>query len=120
ARDTNYDAAAKNDALKAADAKLEQALVAYYPKLTLSARYTRLSPITQPVLALGTTGMGSTTPFSFPAPLDLTILQAGIDIPLTDYILRISQTYAAASGNKRAAALDAEAARLKAALDGRQ
>src|SRR5450432_875576 len=123
ARESSFDAAAKTEAPKAADARLEQAQVAYYPKLTLTARYTRLSPVTQPVLALGTTGGaagGSTTPFSFPAPLDLTVLQAGLDIPLTDYILRISNTYAAASRNKRAATLDAEAAKLKAALDGRQ
>ena len=48
------------------------------------------------------------------------MLQAGLEIPLTDYILRVSQSYAAASRNKRAAALDAEASRVKAALDGRQ
>jgi outer membrane protein TolC len=128
ARETNFDAAAKTEALNAANARLDQARVAYYPKLTLTARYTRLSPVTQPVIAIPTsmgvgTGMsmmGSTAPFQFPAPLDLTVLQAGLDIPLTDYVLRISQNYAAASRNKRAAALDAQAARLKAALDGRQ
>jgi outer membrane protein TolC len=123
ARDSSFDAAAKTEALRAAHAKVEQALVAYYPKLTLSARYTRLSPITQPVISLGTSTGGTggmTQPFSFPAPLDLTVLQATLDIPLTDYILRISQSYASASRNKRAAALDAEAARLKAAVDGRQ
>jgi outer membrane protein len=116
ARETNFDAAAKVEALKAANARLEQARVAYYPRLTLTARYTRLSPVTQPPIDLGPMQKS----VSIEAPYDVTLLQAGLDIPITDYVLRISHSYASASRNKRAATLDAEAARLKAALDGRQ
>jgi outer membrane protein TolC len=41
ARATSYRAAQQSEALAQAEARLDQALVAYYPKLTLSAVYQR-------------------------------------------------------------------------------
>jgi outer membrane protein TolC len=131
ARETSFDAAGKADALKSASAKLQQALVAYAPKLTLTARYTRLSPLppitfsqpttptTPPMTGMGTM-MGNPSTLAIPIPVNSTLFQASLDIPLSDYALRLSQSYASASRNKRAATLDEQASRLKAALDGRQ
>ena len=44
---TSFDVKAKKDELEAAAAGVDQALVGYFPRLNLTARYTRLSPITQ-------------------------------------------------------------------------
>jgi outer membrane protein TolC len=118
-RDTSYDAAGKADALKQASAKLQQALTAYYPKLTLTARYQRLSPL-PPLSFSSGPPMPGMPPVTIPIPVNSTLFQATLDIPLSDYVLRLSQSYASASRNKRAATLDEAAARLKAALDGRQ
>jgi outer membrane protein TolC len=47
------------------------------------------------------------------------LFQASLTIPVSDYVLRLSQGYAAASRNQRAVQLDQQAARLKAATDGK-
>jgi len=107
AQETSFDAAARRQALAVAEARLEQAKVAYYPKLTLTGSYTRLS--TQPTIAA----------FPFPIPLDRYLLQATLTIPISDYVLRLSQSYAAASRSQKAAQLDQQAARLKAGTDGK-
>jgi outer membrane protein TolC len=114
AEETSFDAAARRQALAAAEARLDQAQVAYYPKLTLTANYTRLSDITQPTFSLG-----GGPPVSFPFPLNRFLFQAGLNIPVSDYVLRLSQSYAAASRSQRAAQLDQQAAKLKAATDGK-
>jgi len=127
AQETSFDAAARREAIHSAEAKLAQAQVAYYPKLTLTGRYTRLSPITQPDLSrffgppAGMPAMpaAATSAVSFPVYLDQYLFQAGLNVPLSDYVLRLSQNYAAASRSKRAALLDEQASRLKAAVDGR-
>src|SRR5438128_8792222 len=70
AEETNFDAAARRDAIVSAEAKLEQAKAAYFPKVTLTARYTRLSPLTQ-FLPLGSSsGMGGMMgqPVNVPIP----------------------------------------------------
>lgn len=58
AKDTSPAALAQKQALVAAEARLSEALVAYYPRLTLIGRYTRLSNIEQPPLSLGGGGVG--------------------------------------------------------------
>jgi outer membrane protein TolC len=115
AAETSFDAAARRQALAAAEARLDQAKVAYYPKLTLTGAYTRLSEITQPPITFG----GTTAPQIFTLPLNRFLFQAGLTIPVSDYVLRLSQGYAAASRNQRAAQLDQQAAKLKAGTDGR-
>jgi outer membrane protein TolC len=57
--------------------------------------------------------------YTLPTLLDQYLGQASLTVPLSDYVLRISQNYASASRNHRAAVLDEEATRLKTALDGR-
>ena len=123
---TSYDVQAKREDLQAAAAQVDQALVAYFPRLNLTGRYTRLSPIDVP--ALGNLVIAPTpgpvdpttltaAPFSFPVLLNQTILQAALNVPLSDYLLRIPQAYAAAEKSEKAAAVAETASRLKAATD---
>ncbi len=120
AQQTSFDAAARREAIESAEAKVDQARAAYLPKLTLTGRYTRLSSVTQFIPLGPSTGMGG-PPQSVPLPVQLDVFlgQAGLTVPLSDYILRISQNLASASRSRRAAVLDEQAARLKSALDGR-
>src|SRR6266699_1445122 len=57
AQETSFDAAARREAIASAEAKVDQANAAYFPRLTLTARYTHLSPVNQ-VLPLGGNMMG--------------------------------------------------------------
>ena len=119
AQETSFDAAARRQALASAEARLEQARNAYIPKLTLTGNYTRLSELTQPTFSFGTSGGMNQNTFPIVIPLNRFLFQATLTIPISDYVLRLSQSYAAASRNQRAAQLDQQAARLKAATDGR-
>jgi outer membrane protein len=120
AQETSFDAAARREAIASAEARLEQAKAAYYPRLTLTARYTHLSPVNQ-VLPIGGNMMGGgSSNVTLPVVYDQIFTQAGLTIPISDYVLRVSQNYASASRNRRAAVLDEQATRLKVALDGRQ
>lgn len=49
--------------IEAADASRSEAMIAMIPQINLSARYTRLSPITAPVLNLGGSSSASSLPF---------------------------------------------------------
>jgi outer membrane protein len=117
AQETSFDAAARRKALAVAEAKLEQATIAYFPRLQLLGNYTRISDIKQPTIDFGGTGQMGT--FQFIIPLNRYLFQASLTIPISDYVLRLSQSYAAASRSQRAAELDQKASRLKAATDGK-
>jgi outer membrane protein len=126
---TSFDIKSKQAELEAAAAGVDQALVAYFPKLSGVARYTRLSPIDQPSLGTlvaapnampgpipaGTALVG--VPLSFPVILNQYLVQATLNVPLSDYIIRIPQSYAAASKNAKAAALAEKATRFKVSAD---
>jgi outer membrane protein TolC len=131
---TSFDVRSRRDDIEAAAAQVDQALVGYFPRLNLTARYTRLSPIAVPGLGnlvmspepgglpneppVDTTKLVA-RPFQFPVLLNQTLLQAALNVPLSDYLLRIPQGYAAATKNEKAAKLSEGAARLKAASDAR-
>jgi outer membrane protein TolC len=127
---------AKRAQIAAADAERDRAAVGWFPRLTLTARYTRLSPIdppafgpsdgslvvtpappgpidpaTDPLLAV------SASALSFPVIVDQYLLQANVTIPVSDYVLRTSQTYAAASHSRSAADLSERAARNSVAAN---
>lgn len=139
ARKVNYDVAAKNEALRAAAAKVDQATLNYFPRLSGLARYTRLSPITPPSLGGGggsqvvAVGPGVTPgqplpasplliaapPFTFPVILDNYSLQASLAVPISDYFFRIAHAHAAASHNEEAARLDVQGSEAKAFADGK-
>jgi outer membrane protein TolC len=131
---TSFDVQARHAELEAAGAAVDQALVAFFPRLSAVARYQRLSPLDADVLGylvgpqdqknppLGPLQAGTplaVVPLSFPVLLNQTLIQASLSIPLSDYVLRISQGYAAASRSEKAAGLNEEAQKLKVALDGR-
>jgi outer membrane protein TolC len=126
---TSFDVRARLDELDAASAEVDSALIAYFPQLELTGRYTRLSNIQ--AASLGTLLAGPPTgditsfgqlqrvPLSFPVLLNQYTLQASLSVPLSDYVLRIPQTYAAASHSERAATLSADATKFKVAADGK-
>jgi outer membrane protein len=128
---TSFDLRARLSELDAAAAAVDEALIAYFPRLELTARYTRLSAITAgslgnlvvaPGAGAGQIPPGTplfNAPISFPSLLNQYTLQASLSLPLSDYLLRIPQAHAAATHSERSAALSAEATRLKAGTDGR-
>lgn len=102
-----------------AGAQVDAAWDAYWPKLTFTARYTRLSPITPPVLGDSNAGFLVATPnapgtvqgqplpagavlvptqlnFSFPVILNQWTTQATLLVPLSDYVFRIFKQHDAA------------------------
>lgn len=130
---------AKRHALAVADATVDKANAGYVPRLTLAARYTRLSPVTMPQLSLfGDQALvfsqqsagpgdvqledlvaGQMPSFAFPVFLNQYALTGTLEIPLSDYVLRVSRAVDAAEQNKAAAALNERAVRLSVARDAR-
>src|SRR6478736_5640078 len=80
---SNPDVTAKQKAVAAADATRDETKARFYPKLDLSARYTRVSDLSTTYLPLP----GSPTPIPstslFPVILDNYTLQATLAIPLS-------------------------------------
>ncbi len=128
---TSYSARAAEENVRAAAAHVDAAWAAFLPRLTATARYTRLSKFTPPSLAAGslvgtlappgtvnppTTAIGS---LSFPLVLDNYLLQASIVVPVSDYFLKINQAYSAATHSRDAARYDAIGARAKSATEGK-
>lgn len=138
AQATSFDVMARQKDVQAAAASMDQALVGYFPRLLLTGRYTRLSPLDSTPLGgvgqgsqVGTnapsgtviTGVTPTSPlvalpaFSFPILLNNYLLQASLTIPLSDYLLKTSQTYASAERTEKGARLNEQAQRLKTSAD---
>ena len=130
ARDTSFEVRARAEERLAADEGVAQARAGFLPRLTGTARYTRLSDVAVPTLGNlvvaptpGVVDPNNTpllaVPVGFPVILNQYLAQASLQIPLSDYFLRLPQAQAAATGNARAAALSEEAARLRVATDAR-
>jgi outer membrane protein TolC len=141
AASTSFDVRARQAEIEAASAVVDQAVYAYFPRLTLGASYTRFSPITAPSLGFGgayavtpildangnaTQGavtdvnqlaIVQTPPFTFPVILNNYALTARLVVPISDYFLRLPQTRAAAQRSENAAVINERATRLKAASD---
>jgi outer membrane protein TolC len=126
---TSFDLRQKQAELMSAAASVDQALVGYFPRLTLLARYARLSSITNEnlgnVVLAAHPGPGPAqaetvaVPLVFPALLNQTTLQASLTVPLLDYVLKIPAVHDAAKHQREAARWSAEAARLQIATDAR-
>jgi outer membrane protein TolC len=114
---SNPDVTAKQKSVDAADATRDQTKARFYPKLDLSARYTRVSDLKTTYLPIG--GMMFPSTELFPVILNNYNLQATLSIPLSDYLLRLSNSMASANHNKTAAQLDERATRLSVARDAR-
>jgi outer membrane protein len=109
---------AKRHAIRASEASLSQAKAGYWPQLTLSASYQRLSDIEAPALGDGSIVVTPAPPgpaddaplfatsFEFPVLLNNYRLNAALNVPLSDYLLRTSQNVAAASHARDAAVAD--------------
>ncbi len=120
---------AKRHSIESADAQVAQAKASFFPILNLSARYTRLSKIDVPALGVLvapvdqqpglTTGPFVAVPLSFPIILNNYVLQAQLNVPLSDYVLRTSRAVAGAKRVKNASELDERATQLSVARDAR-
>lgn len=129
----------KQRTLSGTEASVSKAQAGYLPKFTVAARYTRLSPIDMPELSLfGDQALvfsqtpagpgevelddlvaGQIPSFAFPVFLNQYAITGTLDIPLSDYVLRVSQAVDAAKQNREAASLNERALKLSVARDAR-
>ena len=98
--------------VRAATARVEQALAAYFPTATLTASYTRQSPI-ENSFDLGFEIPGGLEIPSFPVIENVYTLTASLDVPLSDYLLRLTQAYATVTLEQDAKTLQATAQSLQ-------
>lgn len=121
--------------LKAAAAQVDAAWDQFWPRLSFTARYTRLSPIDPPTLGTtdyravyttapdrspitpGTPMFAVASSFSFPVILNQYTLQASLLVPLSDYVFRTWQQHESALASYDAAKWNAEVTRISAAAD---
>jgi outer membrane protein len=114
---SSVEVAGKRSSIAAADAQVDSTQAGFVPKLDLSARYTRLSFFHQPTfLIAGQPVSGDEISPVIPNNYDL---RATLTIPLSDYVLRLSNTMAAANHSKTASQFDEQATRLGVARDAR-
>jgi len=110
ASESSFEVAAQQADVRGAEAALDAALYAFTPRLTATARYTRLSDPGSPELAPGVT---------IPVFLNSYSLGGSLQVPLSDYLLRMPKARAAASAGVRAARVTAAAKRLEVATQAR-
>lgn len=129
--------------LDAARARLDETTAQFFPRLTAKATYTRLSKVESDLggALVGARNEGplgvapcpgnpgvncvvdaqgqpvGAAKFSFPALNDMYSLSATLTVPISDYILRLSNASAGASANRRAAELAVKAEKLKVRSD---
>jgi outer membrane protein TolC len=120
---------AKRRSIESADAQVDQAKAGFYPSLNLSARYTRLSKIDAPNLGVLAAPVNQqpgiidrdaplvAIPLSFPILLNSYVLQAQLNVPLSDYVLRTSRAISGANRVKNASEIDERATKLSVARD---
>lgn len=132
---TSTEDRAKSADVEAADSEVRRATVGYFPRVNLTARYTRLSPITAPSFGpsqgslVGTPNAAGPLPpgapliaipasaLRFPVILDQYLMQASVVVPISDYLLRIRQSHAAASESREATEWSREASRRTVAAN---
>jgi outer membrane protein TolC len=135
--------------LQEAQAKVDEAFVAFFPKVTLAAQAVHLSNVNNAfpggLVATPNTPAAGTHPFAkigacpgggqcvvdqkgaplvinqlaIPLVPDQYAITGSINVPVSDYLLRLSQGYAAASHGETAKRLEADAEALGASVDGR-
>jgi outer membrane protein TolC len=129
---TSRDAQADRESRLAADAGVNQAKAAFIPRLSGTARYTRLSAVEQASLGnlvgvpagvpAGPIPAGTQLvafPLTFPQIEDQYATQATLSLPVSDYLYRLPKLHQAAKGSARSAALLEQATRVRVATDGR-
>jgi outer membrane protein len=127
----SYEAAAARSLKSAAQARVDQAAYAFLPRVSLSARYTRLSDFTPPPLfpfAIAATDAPrgavspatvSTGPVSIAPILDSYVLDATLTLPVTDYVLRLARGLQAAKYGRDVAEWEVAVADSRARLAGK-
>jgi outer membrane protein TolC len=143
---TSYSAKAQGEAMKSAEARVDEAWAAFLPRLSGVASYERLSNLTPPTLFSGAPPLPANPGFinpknepdfigfynqawkpfytglataSFPVFVNQWLLQATLSVPISDYFLRLTQSYSAATHSRDAAHFDEMTARATSAADGR-
>ncbi len=128
---TSPDAEQKLYEVEAARTQLDQALYDFFPRLTLTGNYTRLSKVGGPELnnvviapnaAPGVIGTGETlvaAPLGFQTLQNSTSGTATLSLPLSDYVFRLCQARAGAKAQLQGSELSLVAARRKADYDAR-
>ena len=135
---TSHEVKAKQHAVEVAAAGVDKVLTGYFPELAIVARYTRLSDMgATPVFgdrgSLVVDPSGTAGPLPAGSPLvgvpasslaftqlqNQYYLQAGLVVPLSDYVLRTNPAHAAAKHGVEAARLSVRATRLAAATNAR-
>jgi outer membrane protein TolC len=139
----------KQAELRAAAARVDQALVGYFPRVTVTATYTRLSPVdnalpgalvgaqnpstsASPFLTTGPCPGGGGTcvldsggqplvaqPLAFPSLVNSYSVVGSLSVPISDYLLRITQAHAGARHAHRSKKLEVEAEILQVSADAR-
>ena len=127
---TAVSTAAARSTQGAAQARVDEASYAFLPKLSVSARYTRLSDLTpSPLFPFGIAATdapagtvspptASTGPVSIAPVLDNYALDATLILPLTDYVLRLARGLEAAKHGRDAAGWETVVADSRARLAG--
>src|SRR5690606_12309548 len=115
------------------EAQVDRTFYGLAPRLTFTARYTRLSPIDSVSIVPGGGGglVGTSAPpgllddddplvsidtsaFSFPVLLNNTLFNLGLTVPLSDYLFSTVQAVRGSKAARRAAEIDEHAARVAA------
>ncbi len=130
------EASVRRAQIDAADAEVDETLYGYAPRVTLTARYTRMSEVPAADFGGGGNLVGTTDPpgplgpgaplfgidssaFSFSSPQNNYYLNAGVVVPLSDYLLNLSKSLAASKAQRRSAELQERAARALSAANAR-
>jgi outer membrane protein TolC len=135
---TSFDVQAKQRAVEVAAAGVDKVLTSYFPELVFVGRYTRLSDLgATPVfgdrgsIVVDPSGTAGPLPAGSPlvgipaSSLSFTqlqnqyYLQAGLVVPLSDYVLRTRHAHAAAKHGVEAARLGVRATQLATATNAR-
>ena len=129
AAETSWQAKAAVATADAAHGRSDAAYVNYFPRVGLTARYTRLSNFTPPSAgnvvvtneASGTVNPANTISeaLAFPIVVDNYLLQASIQVPISDLFFKINESYRATLRQEDAARLDVITARAKSFSDGK-
>lgn len=130
--------------LEAAAARVDAAMVQFFPRVSLGATYVRLSPVTTSLggAIVGAANAGplgvepcpggmsscvvdaagqpvGAAAFVIETALNNYSLRAALSVPISDYVLKISSSMAATRENRAAAELNREATRLEVAANAR-
>src|SRR5688572_22486349 len=126
---TSFDVRARRAEVLEAAAEVDRAASGYIPRLTATARYTRVSDesadsslrvVVAPTAGPGVIPAGTplvNVPLEFPTIQNQYSFQAGLVVPLSDYFTRVSPAHTAAEHGVKAATFSEQASRRKAATE---